>query len=74
MPFLLDNAIKDKERKRLYQEPRKDSHSEKDTGWNRNASWNKTSRLKEATMSEEGEDIWQDLWENHWAGDREANS
>jgi hypothetical protein len=36
--------------------------------------WNKVPRLKGATTSEEGEDIRQDLSENHRAGDREANS
>jgi hypothetical protein len=36
--------------------------------------WNKEARLKEATTSEEREDIRQDPRENHWAGDREANS
>jgi hypothetical protein len=36
--------------------------------------WNKGLRLKESTTSEKGGDIRQDLRENHWAGDREANS
>jgi hypothetical protein len=36
--------------------------------------WNKKLRCKTADMSEEGEDIWQDLQEDHRAGDRKANS
>jgi hypothetical protein len=36
--------------------------------------WYKGPRLEETTMSEKGEDIRQDLWENHWAGDHEMNS
>jgi hypothetical protein len=36
--------------------------------------WNNGPTHKEATTSEEGEIIWQDLWESHWAGDHEANS
>jgi hypothetical protein len=36
--------------------------------------WNKGPRFKEGTTSEEGEDIREELRENHRAGDREANS
>jgi hypothetical protein len=36
--------------------------------------WNKDSRFKEATMSEEGKDIQQDVQEDHRAGDHKANS
>jgi hypothetical protein len=36
--------------------------------------WNKGLRLKEATTSEEGENIRQDLQEDHRAGGRETNS
>jgi hypothetical protein len=36
--------------------------------------WNKGPRLKEATMCEEGEDIWQDLEEDRRARSQEANS
>lgn len=36
--------------------------------------WKKEPRLKGATVSEEEEDIWQDLQENHGAGDHELNS
>jgi hypothetical protein len=37
--------------------------------------WKEETRLKEAsTCEEQREDIQQDLWENHGAGDREANS
>jgi hypothetical protein len=36
--------------------------------------WNKGPRLKGATMSEEGADIWQDLQEDHKAGAHQANT
>jgi hypothetical protein len=36
--------------------------------------WSKGPRLKGAAMSEEGEDIWQDLREDLRAEGREANS
>lgn len=36
--------------------------------------WNKGARHQTAVMSEEGEAIWQDLQEDHRAGDRKANS
>jgi hypothetical protein len=47
---------------------------EETSGKTRRHQWNKGLRLKEATMSEEGEYIQQDLQENHRAGDHEANS
>jgi hypothetical protein len=47
---------------------------EETSGETRRHHWNKGLRLKEATTSEEGEDIQQDHRENHWAGDCEANS
>jgi hypothetical protein len=40
----------------------------------RKQQWNNEPRLKGATMSEEGEDIWQDLQEDRRAGDCKANS
>jgi hypothetical protein len=36
--------------------------------------WNKDPKLKEATTSEEGQDIWQDLHGDPRAGDRRENS
>jgi hypothetical protein len=36
--------------------------------------WNKDLRLKEATTSDEREDIRQDLRENHWVGGRDVSS
>jgi hypothetical protein len=43
-------------------------------GKTRRHQWNNGLRLKEATMSEEGEDIWQILQEDCRAGGHEANS
>jgi hypothetical protein len=40
----------------------------------RRQQWEKELRRKRVTASWKLEDIWQDLWENHWAGDREENS
>jgi hypothetical protein len=34
---------------------------------------NKGPRLEEATISEEQENIWENLWESHQTGNREAN-
>jgi hypothetical protein len=36
--------------------------------------WNKDPRLKEATISDEPEDMWENLRKNHRTGNREANS
>jgi hypothetical protein len=36
--------------------------------------WNKDPRLKEAAISEERKDIWENLRENHRIGDRKTNS
>jgi hypothetical protein len=68
MPFLhciRDTVVRDKARTRLYQET---------FGKTGKCQWNKGPILKEATKSEKGEDIQQDIQENHRAGDREANS
>jgi hypothetical protein len=70
-----DTLVKDKARRsRPCQKPRQDGRSGRDIGQNWKARWNKEPRFKGVATSEEGEDIQQDLWENHWAGDQEANS
>jgi hypothetical protein len=67
-------VVTDQARTVLYEEPGENDLSERDVGRNRKASWNKGPRLEEATASEEGEDIWQDLQEGSRAGDREAKA
>jgi hypothetical protein len=68
-----DTVVRVMVRTRLYQEPRKDGRSGETSGKTGRHQWNKGLRLKEATISEGGENIRQDLWEDHWAGDCEAH-
>jgi hypothetical protein len=58
----------------LQEEPQKDGHLRRQQTCQKKQQWNNELRFKEATIPEEGEDIWQDLQKDHRAGDRKANS
>jgi hypothetical protein len=69
-----DTIIRDQARTVLYNESLKMNIREETSGVNGMQQWNKVPRHTEATMSEEGEGIWQDLQEDCRAGGHEANS
>jgi hypothetical protein len=76
VPFLhgiRDTIVRDKARQGCTKNPERTEIREETVGETGRHQWGKEPRLKGAAMSEEGQDIWQNLWENHKAGDREVN-
>jgi hypothetical protein len=69
-----DTVIRDKARTMVYHKPEMAEVQEEMLATTGRYQWNKDPRFKEATMSEEGEDIWQDLQGDPRDGDRRQNS
>jgi hypothetical protein len=69
----VDTVVRENARTVLKEESLKDRRWEEMSAETGKHQGNKDRRLEEAKISEEREDTWENLRENHRAGDREAN-